>query len=96
MIELSESWYSFYQENLRLTPTLRVKAEKFLKRDFDKIAEFPVVDVVRIDGTKYILEDGSWVLLRLSGTEPLLRIIAESESKEKAKELVKWLKRRVD
>ncbi|HDG62593.1 MAG TPA: phosphoglucomutase/phosphomannomutase family protein, partial [Thermotoga sp.] len=96
MIEFSETWYSFYQENLRLTPTLRVKAEKFLKRDFDKIAEFPVIDVIRIDGTKYILEDGSWVLLRLSGTEPLLRIIAESENKEKAKELVEWMRRRVD
>ena len=95
MIEFSETWYSFYQENLRLTPTLRVKAEKFLKRDFDKIAEFPVIDVIRIDGTKYILEDGSWVLLRLSGTEPLLRIIAESENKEKARELVEWMKREI-
>ncbi|MCD6098954.1 MAG: phosphoglucomutase/phosphomannomutase family protein, partial [Candidatus Marinimicrobia bacterium] len=47
-------------------------------------------------GTKYILENGSWVLLRLSGTEPLLRIIAESETREKAKELVEWMRRRVD
>jgi phosphomannomutase len=30
------------------------------------------------DGVRYTLEDGSWLLIRFSGTEPLLRIYAES------------------
>ena len=34
----------------------------------------------RIDGMKIIFTDGSWLLLRPSGTEPLVRIYAESES----------------
>ena len=34
----------------------------------------------RADGVKFILDDGSWLLLRPSGTEPLVRIYAESES----------------
>lgn len=36
-----------------------------------------------IDGTKLLLADGSWVLVRASGTEPLFRIYAEAESSEK-------------
>jgi phosphomannomutase len=33
-----------------------------------------------MDGVKFIFEDGSWLLLRPSGTEPVVRIYAESES----------------
>lgn len=38
--------------------------------------------VVTIDGTKLILSDGSWVLIRPSGTEPVVRFYAESFSQE--------------
>jgi phosphomannomutase len=34
----------------------------------------------RLDGVKFIFGDGSWLLMRPSGTEPLVRIYAESES----------------
>ncbi len=40
------------------------------------------------DGTKYMLEDDSWVLMRASGTEPVVRLYVESSSEEKIKELV--------
>jgi len=30
-----------------------------------------------VDGTKFIFEDGGWVLMRASGTEPLVRIYIE-------------------
>ena len=40
------------------------------------------------DGTKYMLEDDSWVLMRASGTEPVVRVYAESSSDEKIKNLV--------
>jgi phosphomannomutase len=36
--------------------------------------------VDRTDGAKFVFEDGSWMLLRLSGTEPLLRLYVEAES----------------
>ena len=55
-------------------------------------APYPVVRVREDDGTKLYFEDGSWVLLRFSGTEPVLRIFAEAETPEKARELVDWLK----
>jgi phosphomannomutase len=34
------------------------------------------------------LSDGSWLLIRLSGTEPLLRIYAESQSMERVQRLL--------
>ncbi|HUI44970.1 MAG TPA: phosphoglucomutase/phosphomannomutase family protein [Nitrospirota bacterium] len=40
------------------------------------------------DGTKYMLEDDSWVLMRASGTEPVVRLYAESSSEEKMKNLI--------
>ena len=36
------------------------------------------------DGCKVYFKDGSWVICRFSGTEPLLRMAAEAETKEKA------------
>jgi alpha-D-glucose phosphate-specific phosphoglucomutase len=39
------------------------------------------------DGTKYMLEDDSWVLMRASGTEPVVRVYVESSSDEKIKNL---------
>jgi phosphomannomutase len=36
--------------------------------------------VVRTDGLKLVLEDGSWVCYRLSGTEPVVRVYSEAGS----------------
>jgi phosphomannomutase len=38
------------------------------------------VSIDRTDGAKFNFEDGSWMLLRLSGTEPLLRLYVEADS----------------
>lgn len=40
------------------------------------------------DGMRFILEGGSWALVRFSGTEPLLRIYAEGESADEVDELL--------
>lgn len=41
-----------------------------------------------MDGQKFIFEDGSWLMFRLSGTEPVLRIYCESNSEEKVHTLI--------
>jgi phosphomannomutase len=46
----------------------------------DRLASRPVVRVEAIDGRKYWIEGGAWVLVRPSGTEPLLRIYIEAPS----------------
>lgn len=62
----------------------------------DRISRNPVssiggIKVARLDttdGFRYILADDSWLLIRFSGTEPLVRIYAESQSPEKVSKLL--------
>lgn len=48
-----------------------------------------IKDIIKIDGTKYLLEDGSWLLLRPSGTEPLVRLYVEAGSEDGVDRLIK-------
>ena len=48
----------------------------------------PIVEVNCRDGVKYVLDDDSWLLIRPSGTEPVLRIYAESHSDEQVQALL--------
>ena len=47
-----------------------------------------MIEVNRLDGVKMILEDGSWLLFRVSGTEPVVRLYAEAASQERLDRLV--------
>jgi alpha-D-glucose phosphate-specific phosphoglucomutase len=47
-----------------------------------------VAEVATVDGVKYILKDDSWLLIRPSGTEPVLRVYAEGRSPEILAELM--------
>jgi phosphomannomutase len=49
----------------------------------------PVSSVGTTDGYKFYAEDGSWLLIRFSGTEPLLRIYTETTSPERVQRLLK-------
>jgi phosphomannomutase len=52
----------------------------------------PVLRIRDDDGTKLYFANDEWVLLRFSGTEPVLRIVAEAKTPEKARALADWLK----
>jgi phosphomannomutase len=54
----------------------------------DAVAGEPVADVVTVDGFKLLLDDGSWTLMRPSGTEPKLRVYAEANSEERVDALL--------
>jgi phosphomannomutase len=47
-----------------------------------------VVEVKDYDGIKLICEDQSWLMLRGSGTEPIMRIYAEAKNLNRAKKLL--------
>lgn len=49
-----------------------------------------VIEVLSIDGVKYILADDSWLLIRPSGTEPVLRVYAEGRSPEMVRALLAY------
>ena len=44
----------------------------------ETIGGLRVTDKVTIDGYKFVLEDGGWMLVRFSGTEPLIRVYCET------------------
>jgi len=55
-----------------------------------EILSSKIKETKTFDGIKFITEDGSWILFRLSGTEPILRIYAETNTSEKLKKLLKF------
>ncbi|HEY2963492.1 MAG TPA: hypothetical protein VGJ37_13800, partial [Pyrinomonadaceae bacterium] len=65
---------------VQLTPELMPILKEKLKEAPTSIGGRKVKTLNRIDGLKIIFEDDSWLLVRPSGTEPLVRIYAESES----------------
>lgn len=53
-----------------------------------KIGELAVAQVEALDGVKYIMSDDSWLLIRPSGTEPVLRVYAEARDEATVKTLL--------
>ncbi len=54
----------------------------------DKLLRSPLADIKTFDGVKYVAQDSSWLMLRGSGTEPVLRIYAEAKSAADAQKLL--------
>jgi alpha-D-glucose phosphate-specific phosphoglucomutase len=80
---------SFYpvRENFRLTPQVKEKFTEKLRLDPHSFAGHKVIETVRKDGLKLVLDDGSWVCYRLSGTEPVVRVYSEAPSEPGLEEL---------
>jgi phosphomannomutase len=54
-----------------------------------KLAGSPLAEVKSYDGVKFVASDGAWLMLRGSGTEPILRIYAEAKSEAAARKLIR-------
>ncbi len=52
-----------------------------------------VIEVDTMDGIKFLCPDESWLLFRLSGTEPILRIYSEAAGEKRAQEILEFGKR---
>ena len=68
----------------------RAELMEFLKSNPPpRLLRSPLADVKSYDGVKFIAQDSSWLMLRGSGTEPILRIYAEARSRADAQTLLK-------
>jgi phosphomannomutase len=56
--------------------------------DIETIGRFQVARTVALDGIKFYFNEDEWVMIRSSGTEPLLRTYAEAEDRETAEEIL--------
>jgi phosphomannomutase len=62
--------------------------EYLQKNPPDKLLRSPLAETKSFDGVKYVAQDSSWLMLRGSGTEPVLRIYAEAKSPADAQKLL--------
>jgi len=81
--------YLTKRENITLSPEVEEKFAGKLAATPGEFAGLKVKDTVTIDGSKFILEDGSWLLFRKSGTEPVVRLYGEAASSERLAAVMK-------
>ncbi len=64
------------------------KIDRIMTANPATIAGLAVTDFLTIDGYQFILEDGGWLLIRFSGTEPILRVYCETTHQDKVKDIL--------
>jgi phosphomannomutase len=86
----SEFGGSFYERcDVRVsTARTSINMEEIREDAMKAFAGSGIISVNRLDGLKLGFTDGSWILFRLSGTEPVIRIYCESESPDTVREIV--------
>jgi phosphomannomutase len=76
------------RENIRLSPELEETFAGKLSKPPGELAGKKIEEVITIDGSKWLFRDGSWVLFRKSGTEPVVRVYAEARSAEELERMI--------
>jgi phosphomannomutase len=67
-----------------LPPVNRSELEQRIRNaNPETIGELKVVDLITVDGFKFRLEDGGWLLIRFSGTEPIVRVYCETTNQNR-------------
>lgn len=89
MSEINKKYgnYVYEREDLAFPEIKREKLVQGLKQNpLKEMLGKKIVEIKSYDGMKFICEDSSWLLIRLSGTEPKLRIYSETSSRKKSLE----------
>jgi phosphoglucomutase len=83
------------RHNLHLSEAVKARTVERLAGEFKQFCGHRVTRADRTDGLKLVFEGGSWILMRLSGTEPLLRLYTEAASlaasRKLAEEAEQWI-----
>ncbi len=77
------------QTNLDLSPRISRRLNELIKNPPDRLGRRRVVSVETMDGLKLVFSGDSWLTLRFSGTEPLVRCYSEAETRREAQALLK-------
>ena len=85
--------FSFERVDLHLTDELKGQVvDNCKKGTYSSFGDYKVLRTENIDGYKYFFENDAWLLIRPSGTEPVLRTYAESSSSDKAFDILNAVK----
>ncbi|MGE5643265.1 MAG: phosphoglucomutase/phosphomannomutase family protein [Byssovorax cruenta] len=66
----------------------KTREQMILDAKPEKIGGLKVTELVTVDGFKFNLEDGGWLLIRFSGTEPIMRVYCETTHGDKVKAIL--------
>lgn len=88
--ELVEEFGPFHSKrvDLKLTPHIRESVAAKLANPPDQLEGMEVREVNTIDGVKLVFDDRTWLLFRLSGTEPVVRLYAEASNQKDLRHLI--------
>lgn len=82
--------FKFERSDMHLKEEVKVAiVENCKNNNYSSFGPYKVDRVETIDGWKYFFDNGDWLMIRASGTEPVLRNYAESETTEKAFAILK-------
>jgi len=82
--------FAFERSDLHLDPALKEKiVDNCLNNRYKEFGPYKVEKVDTLDGFKYYFNESEWLLIRPSGTEPVLRTYAESHTREDALRILK-------
>lgn len=88
LAQVGSAQYARTDLKLKRTVNKEEMAKRLVNGAPPEIAGIAIESIHTTDGIKYYLADGSWLLIRPSGTEPVLRIYAEAPSDERVKALL--------
>ncbi|NPB06913.1 MAG: phosphoglucomutase/phosphomannomutase family protein [Aquificae bacterium] len=74
--------------DLRVEPEAKERIKSLKANPPEKLGPYAVKEVRTADGLKLVFDDDAWLLMRPSGTEPLVRVYAESPSAEQTEKLL--------
>ena len=81
--------FKFERNDLHLTDELKNRiVGKCEANEFKAFGEYQVREVGTIDGFKYFFDDDRWLMIRPSGTEPVLRTYAEAPTMEEVRKIL--------
>ena len=81
--------FKYCRDDLHIDEKLKNSiVKKCINNDFSSFGEYEVLKVDKTDGFKFILSDDQWLMIRPSGTEPVLRCYAESKDLDGAKAIL--------
>ena len=88
--------FKYWRDDLHINENLKKQIVDNCKSgSYNQFGEYIVANTDTTDGYKYIFNDNEWLMIRPSGTEPVLRCYAESTSLEKAKEILSNCKEQI-
>lgn len=86
--------FSFERNDLYIDETIKNKVlENCKNSSYKEFGKYKVSHIDNLDGYKFFIDENTWLMIRASGTEPVLRTYAEADTKEKTLDILAEVKK---